>query len=201
MGTVATSDAGEAYVLYGGAFGGSNNPLSTTGTGSAEMLIGGLGDDTLSGGGGADSIRGGGGNDALSIGDLAFRSVDGGGGTGHAGSGRLGPDTRPLEPDAGREGQRHRAHRPHGHRQQPADARPVGGVERGPAPIKTAPMCCGSTATPATRCRSSTRLEQCRQRGRRAGQLYPLCSGDAEVRWRRACGCHSRSRSTSTLPS
>ena len=74
-------NAGEAYVLFGGAFGGSTAPVILTGSSSAEMLIGGAGDDTLSGGGGADSIRGGAGDDMLSVGDLAFRSVDGGGGT------------------------------------------------------------------------------------------------------------------------
>ncbi|MCP4382235.1 MAG: hypothetical protein GY798_12625, partial [Hyphomicrobiales bacterium] len=35
------ADAGEAYVLYGGAFGGSTTPVVTNGTGAAEMLIGG----------------------------------------------------------------------------------------------------------------------------------------------------------------
>jgi Ca2+-binding RTX toxin-like protein len=77
---VAKGDFGAAYVLYGGAFGGSTTPVTTPGTSAAEILIGGAGDDTLSGEGGADSIRGGAGNDALSVGDTGFRSVDGGGG-------------------------------------------------------------------------------------------------------------------------
>ena len=75
------SDAGEAYVLFGGEFGGSTTPVTTTGTGAAEILLGGLGDDTLAGGGGADSIRGGAGDDTLTVPDLAFRSIDGGGGS------------------------------------------------------------------------------------------------------------------------
>jgi Ca2+-binding RTX toxin-like protein len=54
--------------------------VATSGTSAAEILIGGLGDDILSGGGGADSIRSGAGDDRLSVGDLGFRNVDGGGG-------------------------------------------------------------------------------------------------------------------------
>lgn len=53
------TNAGEAYALFGGAFGGSAAPVTTTGTGAAESLIGGLGNDVLAGGGGVDSIRGG----------------------------------------------------------------------------------------------------------------------------------------------
>ena len=74
------SSAGEAYVLFGGAFGHSTAPVTTTGTAAAEILMGGVGDDTLSGGGGVDSIRGGAGNDTLSVGDSTFRSIDGGSG-------------------------------------------------------------------------------------------------------------------------
>ena len=71
-------DAGEAYVVFGGAFGASTAPVTTTGTTAAEMLIGGLGHDTLSGGGGADVLRGGAGDDRLGVADGAFRSIDGG---------------------------------------------------------------------------------------------------------------------------
>jgi hypothetical protein len=53
---VGAPNAGEAYVLFGGAFGGSATPVMTTGSAAAEILIGGLGGDTLEGGGGADSI-------------------------------------------------------------------------------------------------------------------------------------------------
>ena len=73
-------NAGEAYVLFGAAFGASAVPVTTIGTTAPEILIGGLGDDTLSGGGGADVIRGGAGNDRISIPDLSFRSIDGGSG-------------------------------------------------------------------------------------------------------------------------
>jgi Ca2+-binding RTX toxin-like protein len=55
--------------------------VTTSGGTAAEILLGGLGDDILSGGGGADSIRGGVGDDTLTVPDLAFRSVDGGGGS------------------------------------------------------------------------------------------------------------------------
>ncbi|MFM8745887.1 MAG: beta strand repeat-containing protein [Aestuariivirga sp.] len=69
------ADAGEGYVIFGGAFGGT---VVTTGTAAGEILIGGIGHDTLVGGGGADSLRGGAGNDILAVSDLTFRGVDGG---------------------------------------------------------------------------------------------------------------------------
>ncbi|MCP4385047.1 MAG: hypothetical protein GY798_27150, partial [Hyphomicrobiales bacterium] len=72
--------AGEAYVLLGGAFGGSTTPVITNGTAAAEMLIGGAGDDQLSGGGGADVIRSGAGDDLLTAADLTFKKIDGGSG-------------------------------------------------------------------------------------------------------------------------
>ncbi|WP_395686132.1 beta strand repeat-containing protein [Aestuariivirga sp.] len=71
-------DAGEGYVIFGGAFG---RTVVTTGTSAAELLMGSTGNDTLTGGGGADSLRGGAGNDILAVSDLAFRGVDGGTGT------------------------------------------------------------------------------------------------------------------------
>ncbi len=74
-------DAGAAYVFYGGAFGGSTTPVTTTGTAAAEILIGGAGDDQLSGGGGADVIRGGAGDDVISVADTDFARIDGGNGT------------------------------------------------------------------------------------------------------------------------
>jgi len=67
-------DAGEGYVIFGGAFG---QTVVTTGTAVAEILIGGTGNDTLTGGGGADVLRGGAGNDILAVSDLTFRGVDG----------------------------------------------------------------------------------------------------------------------------
>ncbi|MFN4143611.1 Ig-like domain-containing protein [Aestuariivirga sp.] len=74
-------DAGEAYVIYGGAFGRGTTPVTTTGTAAAEMLVGGLGNDTLTGGGGADVLRGGAGNDVLAVSDAEFSRIDGGTGT------------------------------------------------------------------------------------------------------------------------
>jgi hypothetical protein len=73
--------AGEACVVFGGAFGAGTTPVTTTDTAAAEILIGGLGADTLTGGGGADVFRGGAGDDRLVVGDAGFRSVDGGSGT------------------------------------------------------------------------------------------------------------------------
>jgi VCBS repeat-containing protein len=70
-------DAGEAYIVYGGAFTG-NAPITTTGTTAAEILIGGLGGDTLTGGGGADIIRSGAGNDTIGVTGTAFVKIDGG---------------------------------------------------------------------------------------------------------------------------
>ena len=70
--------AGEAYVVFGGAFGGDGTPVVTEGTAAAEILLGGLGDDDLSGKGGADVIRSGAGDDALSVGDANFARIDGG---------------------------------------------------------------------------------------------------------------------------
>jgi len=75
------NSAGEAYIVYGGAFGGSSAPITTTGTSAAEMLIGGLGDDDLTGAGGADAIRSGAGDDSIGVSDASFARIDGGTGT------------------------------------------------------------------------------------------------------------------------
>jgi hypothetical protein len=72
--------AGEAYVILGGAFGLGSTPVTTTGTASAEMLIGGPGDDALTGGGGADVLRGGAGDDVLGVTGTDFADIDGGNG-------------------------------------------------------------------------------------------------------------------------
>ncbi len=71
----------KGYVLFGGAFGASDMPVTTTGTTAAEVLMGGIGDDVLTGGGGADVFRAGAGDDRLDVADLDFRIVDGGNGT------------------------------------------------------------------------------------------------------------------------
>ncbi|MFN9480106.1 MAG: cadherin domain-containing protein [Betaproteobacteria bacterium] len=71
------ADSGRAWVVFGADF---TRQVVTAGTGSAEILIGGAGNDSLSGGGGADVLRGGAGNDLLSVGDASFLRADGGGG-------------------------------------------------------------------------------------------------------------------------
>ena len=73
--------AGESYVVFGGAFGASVTPVTTTGTAGAEILIGGIGNDILTGNGGADVIRSGAGDDYLHISDASFFKIDGGHGT------------------------------------------------------------------------------------------------------------------------
>ena len=72
---------GEAYVVYGGAFGSDTTPISTAGTAAADILIGGAGNDTLTGGGGGDVIRSGAGDDVLGVSDGTFARIDGGTGT------------------------------------------------------------------------------------------------------------------------
>jgi hypothetical protein len=75
------NDAGEAYVIFGSAYGASLAPQTLTGTSAADRLIGGVGNDTLIGNGGADVLRGGAGNDRLLVADTGFLSVHGGRGT------------------------------------------------------------------------------------------------------------------------
>jgi hypothetical protein len=71
-------DAGEAYVIFGSAYGASTDPQALTGTAGADQLIGGVGNDTLTGNGGADVFRGGAGDDRIEIADTGFLSVHGG---------------------------------------------------------------------------------------------------------------------------
>ena len=76
------SNAGEGYVIFGGATGtGSTTAVTRTGSAGADNLIGNAGDDTLVGNGGADVIRGGAGNDTMSISDLTFADIRGGHGS------------------------------------------------------------------------------------------------------------------------
>ena len=81
------TDAGEAYVIYGGDFTGEVDNAGTTGddliTGSTadETLIGGRGDDTIISGGGRDVLRGGEGDDVFEITSEYFDRVSGGTGT------------------------------------------------------------------------------------------------------------------------
>ena len=65
-------------MLFGGAFGASAAPVTTTGTAAAEILIGGLGNDTLTGGGGADVFHAGAGDDVITVADFLFGLADGG---------------------------------------------------------------------------------------------------------------------------
>lgn len=71
------NSSGEAYVLFGRDYTGVVDPFGTSG---ADQLVGSAGVDHLVGLGGVDSLRAGAGDDHLSVGDLTFRSVDGGGG-------------------------------------------------------------------------------------------------------------------------
>ncbi len=75
------ASSGATYVVFGGAFGGSTTPVTTTGTVAAEILLGGRGNDVLTGGGGGDVFHAGAGNDRMTVKDLAFHRVDGGTGT------------------------------------------------------------------------------------------------------------------------
>jgi hypothetical protein len=82
VGAPGGGEGGEIYILYGGAFGGSNTPINFTGTSSAEILMGAAGNDTLTGNGGRDVYRSGTGNDHIVIKDAGFRLIDAGSGKG-----------------------------------------------------------------------------------------------------------------------
>lgn len=82
------SDAGEAYVIFGGPEGftlaqiaGDDTDNSLNGTSAAESLIGGRGNDTLVGGGGADVFLGGAGDDIIDVGSGNLFRVYGGTGS------------------------------------------------------------------------------------------------------------------------
>jgi Ca2+-binding RTX toxin-like protein len=83
----ATSDSGESYVIFGRDFtttvshAGTDSADVLTGTGSANVMVAGLGNDTLDGQGGADALKGGAGDDRIQISDLSFLNIDGGTGT------------------------------------------------------------------------------------------------------------------------
>ena len=78
------SQAGESYVVYGSDFTRSITHPGTavgetlTGTGLANAMNGGRGDDLLLGSGGADVLTGGQGNDVLAVSDLTFKRIIGG---------------------------------------------------------------------------------------------------------------------------
>jgi Ca2+-binding RTX toxin-like protein len=69
---------GTTYVVFGGPYGASGAPVTTTGTAAAEILMGGRDKDVLTGGGGGDVFHAGAGDDRLVVKDLTFRLVDGG---------------------------------------------------------------------------------------------------------------------------
>ncbi len=76
--------SGDSYVIFGGDFTASITHPGTaigetlTGNASANLMIGGRGNDTLIGSGGADVLTGGQGNDILSVADLSFKRIVGG---------------------------------------------------------------------------------------------------------------------------
>ena len=77
-GDLGGTNAGQAYVIFGGPFAAGNADRTIAGAGGADLLIGSDGDDVLIGNGGADVIRGGAGSDRISVADLAFADIDGG---------------------------------------------------------------------------------------------------------------------------
>lgn len=80
LGDDGGADAGEAYVIFGSAFG-LDVILDGNGTAEADILVGNTGNDILTGSGGADSFRGGAGNDIVVVPDLGFLRIDGGSGS------------------------------------------------------------------------------------------------------------------------
>jgi Ca2+-binding RTX toxin-like protein len=83
----AKSDAGESYVIFGRDFtntvthAGTANDDLLTGDADANVMVAGLGNDTLDGLGGADALKGGAGDDRIQVADLTFLNIDGGTGT------------------------------------------------------------------------------------------------------------------------
>ena len=83
----AKNGAGDNYVIFGRDFtntvthAGTASAERLTGTASANVMVAGLGNDTLDGLGGADALKGGAGDDRIQIADLAFLNIDGGSGT------------------------------------------------------------------------------------------------------------------------
>jgi hypothetical protein len=79
--------AGDSYVIFGRDFtntvthAGTASAEVLTGTNTANVMIAGLGNDTLDGLGGADALKGGAGDDRLVVSDFTFLNIDGGTGT------------------------------------------------------------------------------------------------------------------------
>jgi hypothetical protein len=82
------NDSGTSYVIFGADFnaavtvqgGPEDDVLAASGGSAKDVIVGDVGNDTLSGDGGPDVLLGGLGNDRLVVGDDGFVSVDGGGG-------------------------------------------------------------------------------------------------------------------------
>jgi hypothetical protein len=83
----AKDRAGDSYVIFGRDFtntvthAGTASAERLTGTSAANVMVAGLGNDTLDGLGGADALKGGAGDDRIQIADLAFLNIDGGSGS------------------------------------------------------------------------------------------------------------------------
>jgi VCBS repeat-containing protein len=79
-GDIGGADRGEAYIIYGAAYGVTTTGIISDGDATANLLNGTAGDDILAGGGGADVFYAGAGNDRIRISDGSFRRIDGGSG-------------------------------------------------------------------------------------------------------------------------
>ena len=76
------SDAGETYVIYGGATGTESTvPVTAQGTAAADNFTGNAGADSFTDIATADVVRGGAGDDSISVTALDFADIDGGTGT------------------------------------------------------------------------------------------------------------------------
>ena len=76
------TDAGEAYVVYGGATGTEDTTSVTlAGTAAADNFTGNAGDDVFTDIGLNDVVRGGAGDDTISVSSLDFADIDGGNGS------------------------------------------------------------------------------------------------------------------------
>ena len=73
------SNAGETYVIYGGATGTESlTPVTASGTAGADNFTGNAGDDNFTAIATNDVVRGGAGNDIISVTALDFAAIDGG---------------------------------------------------------------------------------------------------------------------------
>ena len=76
------TDAGEAYVIFGGATGTEDTaPVTLAGTAAVDNFTGNAGDDTFTGIAAGDVVRGGAGDDSIAITATSFADIRGGRGT------------------------------------------------------------------------------------------------------------------------